>query len=318
MTQAEIDILNKQKLDVTCILSQIVSDHHLMNTTYWAAFGGLDQRMVEYAESVAFHPEQHGIQEQLCLLRFFRYLHTYRYDKKVVKEFMFFAENVPQEGKSRRECYPMTPCQLFLANVIFGFWDINSRGEDYRMIMEVFVLVARKWSKTGFAALIATFYFVHFGDDSSEIYFGANSAPQAMKPFREVGKQLHFFDPHCKDKNSRRQQIKVTENMITWKQSKTNPHRSIQCLTSKVETKDGFNPEYANIDEYHAARDMPSQSGDALRNVLESGMGARLQPLLLITTTAGHILNGPCIREVDKLREILLLELTCPLWDKYR
>jgi phage terminase large subunit-like protein len=46
-----------------------------------------------------------------------------------------------------------------------------------------------------------------------------------------------------------------------------------------------LNPSAAFIDEYHAHKD------DTIREVFESAMGARDQPLVYIITTAGFNLN---------------------------
>jgi phage terminase large subunit-like protein len=49
-----------------------------------------------------------------------------------------------------------------------------------------------------------------------------------------------------------------------------------------------LNPSAAFIDEYHAHKD------DTIREVLESAMGARDQPLVYIITTAGF--NLKCVQ----------------------
>jgi phage terminase large subunit-like protein len=65
-------------------------------------------------------------------------------------------------------------------------------------------------------------------------------------------------------------------------------------------TGDGTNPQCGIIDEYHA------HETDEIYNVLDSGMGARQQPLLMVITTAGSNLNNPCYRVEYNFVEKLL------------
>jgi phage terminase large subunit-like protein len=51
---------------------------------------------------------------------------------------------------------------------------------------------------------------------------------------------------------------------------------------------DGSSPHCAIVDEYHEHKD------DRLLDTMETGMGAREQPLLLMITTAGDNISGPC------------------------
>ncbi len=65
-------------------------------------------------------------------------------------------------------------------------------------------------------------------------------------------------------------------------------------------TGDGFNPQCACIDEYHA------HTTTEIYDVLDSGMGARPEPLLGIITTAGFELNNPCYTIEYKLVKRIL------------
>jgi phage terminase large subunit-like protein len=61
-----------------------------------------------------------------------------------------------------------------------------------------------------------------------------------------------------------------------------------------------LNPQCGIIDEYHAHED------SLIYDIIDSGMGARSQPLLGIITTAGFDLNNPCYRvEYDLVSKIL-------------
>ncbi|MGL5798857.1 MAG: terminase TerL endonuclease subunit, partial [Plesiomonas sp.] len=67
---------------------------------------------------------------------------------------------------------------------------------------------------------------------------------------------------------------------------------------------DGQSPHCAIVDEYHEHAD------DSLYTTMITGMGARLQPLMFIITTAGYNIEGPCY---DKRRDVIaMLEGTLP------
>jgi phage terminase large subunit-like protein len=67
---------------------------------------------------------------------------------------------------------------------------------------------------------------------------------------------------------------------------------SVKAMSKNPETQDGFNPSVGIVDEYHEAKD------DALLNVIESGQGARPEPLLFVVTTAGFDKQGPCFKKL--------------------
>jgi len=62
-------------------------------------------------------------------------------------------------------------------------------------------------------------------------------------------------------------------------------------LGADSDTEDGLNPHFVLVDEYHAHK-----SAEML-NVMESGMGARRQPLVFIITTAGKEKQCACFQE---------------------
>src|SRR5690606_27318846 len=68
----------------------------------------------------------------------------------------------------------------------------------------------------------------------------------------------------------------------------------IKAMSKNPETQDGFNPSLGVVDEYHEAKN------DLLLNVIESGQGARPDPLLFVVTTAGFDKEGPCYSKLRK------------------
>jgi phage terminase large subunit-like protein len=68
----------------------------------------------------------------------------------------------------------------------------------------------------------------------------------------------------------------------------------MRAMSKSPDTKDGYGASLGGVDEYHEAKD------DKLLNVIESGQGSRINPLLIVITTAGFDKDGPCY---SKLRD---------------
>ena len=66
---------------------------------------------------------------------------------------------------------------------------------------------------------------------------------------------------------------------------------TIKALSKEdSKTGDGLNPQCGVIDEYHA------HETSEMYDIIDTGMGARSQPLLAIITTAGFNLSNPCYK----------------------
>ncbi len=78
------------------------------------------------------------------------------------------------------------------------------------------------------------------------------------------------------------------------------PHKNsvIQFLSSEHRGKHGFNPSVVILDELHV------QPNRDLLDVLESGMGARTEPLVIYVTTAGMDRIGPCYDEWQRALKV--------------
>jgi phage terminase large subunit-like protein len=70
-------------------------------------------------------------------------------------------------------------------------------------------------------------------------------------------------------------------------------------LAVRLNVSDGLNPQCVLIDELHAHK-TPDLYG-----VLETAIGARLQPLILSITTAGFVTTGICIDQRDYGRKVV-------------
>ena len=74
--------------------------------------------------------------------------------------------------------------------------------------------------------------------------------------------------------------------------------------------KDGFFVQVVNGDEYGSAAYVKGRCDMSnLMNVMCSSMGPRREPLRLITTTAGHAIQGPFQNELEGVKQLLENEM---------
>ena len=119
--------------------------------------------------------------------------------------------------------------------------------------------------------------FAADGEFGSEVYSGATTEKQAWEVFRPARLMV-------------RNTPELVEALGITPGAKTMFIESNGSRFEPVIGKpgDGASPHCAIIDEY------PEHDTDSLLDTMRTGMGARKQPLLLVITTAGDNLAGPC------------------------
>jgi phage terminase large subunit-like protein len=180
--------------------------------------------------------------------------------------------------------------QKFIFGNIYGW---IHRKTKYRRFNKFYWQVGRKNAKSQSLACVSTYELMAFNpDENNEVYCAALKTEQAKIVYDEALNMLDKSE-YFKDKG------KYTE---AYHRIKHNKSGSVMRALSKEDKKegDGFNVQCAVIDEYHA------HDTSEIYDILDSGMGARAQPLLGIITTAGFDLDHPCYRvEYDLVSKIL-------------
>ena len=177
--------------------------------------------------------------------------------------------------------------KFILANV-YGWININT---GYRRFKRMYEQVGRKNAKSQTLAGITTYELAPYGVLGSEVYCLAPVSKQANAVFKEA---INMINGHRIIK--RKFHIRESTNEIFHKKS-----NSTMSLFTKDDLKkgDSYNPQLAVIDEYHLF-----DTSEAV-DVMESGMGARYNPLIAIITTAGRKIFCPCKEEYDYCSKII-------------
>ena len=183
--------------------------------------------------------------------------------------------------------FTLSPYQQFTVYNIFA-WKI--KATDLRRINFVYEAVARKNGKTTLLAGLGLYSMALDGEQGPEIYVGATKELQAKTLWEQAEA---FID---KSVMLRKLGFSKTKREIRFS------HTSgvFRFLGGDSKTLDSLNPSVSYIDEYHAHKD------DSVREVLESAMGARDNPMTYIITTAGFNLKSSCKLAEDSYKDILL------------
>ncbi|MDB6078743.1 MAG: terminase large subunit, partial [Akkermansiaceae bacterium] len=182
------------------------------------------------------------------------------------------------KGRFAGQRLKMEPWQKFVVGNIFGWkW----AGSGLRRFKYAHIEVPRKNGKTLLAAGIAIYLLCADGEGGAEVYNAATKKDQAML----LHKDARVLIQKCKD-----------PDFISAFEIRRNPagieYESASAMMKPLGrdteglTTDGLNPHGVIADETHAWPTMD------FWNVLNSALGAREQPLVLMITTAGHLLEG--------------------------
>lgn len=199
-----------------------------------------------------------------------------------------FIENLPHtKGRwaAAGEKIRLEPWQCFLVVVLFGWLRKNNQKRRFR---STYFEIPRKNGKSLLAAGIGLYMLTADGEFGAEVYSGATTEKQAWEVFTPAKRMLER-----------------TPDLREWTGAEVCAKALIvQSVGSKFEPiignpGDGASPSCAIVDEYH------EHLTPSLHDTMETGMGSREQPLMLVITTAGYNIAGPCHEKHDELCKVL-------------
>ncbi|BAU28968.1 phage terminase large subunit-like protein [Aneurinibacillus soli] len=165
--------------------------------------------------------------------------------------------------------------QIFVFGNIYGWVQQKNR---YRRFKKSYWQVGRKNAKSQSLACVSSYESMALGENMSEVYIGATKTEQSKIVWKETAAQIKG----CRFLKGK---YKIAYGKIEHLKSGS----FIEALSKDAnKSGDGFNPQCGIIDEYHAHKT------SEIYDVLDSGMGARVQPLMMVITTAGFELQNPC------------------------
>ena len=126
------------------------------------------------------------------------------------------------------------------------------------------------------------------GEFGAEVYAGAGTEKQAWEVFRPAKQMLE-----------RTPELREALGSEVWAKALLNPSDGSRFEPIIGKPGDGSSPSCAIVDEYH------EHDTSELVDTMETGMGSREQPLMLMITTAGFNIAGPCFDQEADAKKVL-------------
>jgi phage terminase large subunit-like protein len=213
---------------------------------------------------------------------------AFRYDAKAAHKACAFIELMPHtKGKwaAEKKTLKLEPWQVFMTCCLFGW---KRKKDNTRRFRRFLLLVPRKNGKSAWAAAVGLYMLVADGEHGAEIYSGATTEKQAWEVFRPARLMAIKRPDMCSHYGLgvNASNLHVLKNESRFEPLIGNPG-------------DGASPSLAIVDEYH------EHDTDRMFDTMETGMGAREQPLMLVITTAGDNIAGPCYQMQDEAQKML-------------
>ena len=215
--------------------------------------------------------------------------YPYKFDPAKAEKVAKFLQLLPHtKGKwaSKRELIKLEGWQLFSVCIPFGWLRKKDSTRRFRTIV---IFVPRKNGKSIIGGGVGAYMFVADGEFGAEVYSGATTEKQAWEVFRPA-KLMIERTPELRDHYG----VEVNaSNMCRMEDGSR-----FEPVIGKP--GDGSSPSCAIVDEYHEHQD------STLFDTMETGMGAREQPVILVITTAGSSIGGPChqlVRDAERMLE---------------
>ena len=211
---------------------------------------------------------------------------TYWFDRKAatIAERFFDRMLVHIEGPMAGQPFVLEPWQRKIVSDLWGWKTVDGRRRYRKLYLEV----PRGNGKSTFAAGLALLLLAVDGERSAKVYSAAADKPQAAIVFETAERMMEaspFLAPRIKAYRNKTMEFRETQSKYI-------------TLSSDAYTKHGLNPHGIVFDELHA------QPNRDLYDVLNTAMGKRRQPLMIMITTAGYDRNSICWEQHEYARQV--------------
>lgn len=199
------------------------------------------------------------------------------------------------KGEWAKKPFGIQPFQAFIIYCLFGWRDTDTGRRRFR---KAYIRMARKNGKSELAAAIGCYMLIADGEDGAEVYSAATIRDQAKKVFDPAARMMRML---------KNEDVELAKALKVF-DSKNNcliqfDDGEIPCqftpLSMDADTSEGSSPSCGIVDEYHLHKTTK------VVDMIETGMGARSHPLLLIITTAGFDISLPCYDYENTIVKVL-------------
>jgi phage terminase large subunit-like protein len=213
----------------------------------------------------------------------------YHFDLKAANDPVNFGEALPhiKGRKFANSTLHYEDWQCFIVTTVFGWLDKNG----LRRFKTAYIEVPRKNGKSTMSAPVALFCMSADGEPGADVYSAATTRDQAKIVWADAKAMVEKCSPL-------RTALGVASSMHSVFQLRTSS-KFLPLSRDQQGNLDGLNIHCAIIDELHAHKTRD------IWDVIETGTGARSQPLIWAITTAGSNRAGICYEQRTYVTKLL-------------
>lgn len=185
-----------------------------------------------------------------------------------------------------------------------------------RLRQEAHWFLTRKSGKTELGAAVDFVEVCFLGDVNGQALIATNSAEQSRIAFKAIKEFAMQVDPSCSNRMGGKF-FRLTRNEMNW-QPGNHMKGEIKCMAAGKTPKDGLYASVVHADEHGQAGYTNGRSDmQAAVDTCYGSTGPRREKLLLHTTTAGRIKEGPYKTKLEQVEASLEEEMNYPLGEPH-
>ena len=311
----------------------------------------IDHRLVEYIEDALSNNASHAnIYELMGIRKEFRLRDSYKMDVARVHRTLRAIEGVWKGGRHQKgglkfstprgsQHVRLMPFQVWMLFEIYAFKvDVNMEREYHegdqllptewvtwdgmvwdtrRLTQEAHWFLTRKSGKTELGGAVDFIEVCFLGDVNGQALICSPSAETSQIAYKAIKEFAMQVDPTCTNRMGGKY-FRMTRNGLNWQPG----HRmkgEVKCMAAGKSPKDGLYASVVHADEHGQAGYVNAHSDmQAAVDTCWGSTGPRREKLLLHTTTAGRVKDGPYKTKIEQVEELLLRELDYPLGSHIR
>ena len=186
-----------------------------------------------------------------------------------------------------------------------------------RLTQEAHWLLTRKSGKTELGGAVDFTEVCFLGDVNGQALICTNSSEQSQIAYKAIREFAMQVDPTCSNRMGGKY-FRMTRNGLNWQPGHL-MKGEIKCMAAGKTSKDGLYASVVHADEHGQASYVNAHSDmQAAVDTCWGSTGPRREKLLLHTTTAGRIKEGPYKTKIEQVEASLLRELDYPLGQPHR
>ena len=330
--------------------AQCLDDLRTHLPDYVNRLNSIDTRLVPYVEDAISNDGSHAnLYELLGIRKELRLMDSYDLDPERVKRSLKAIEGQWQNGRHVKGGLKfdtprgnmhvrLMPFQAWLIFEIYAFKvDVSMERTYYegdmllptewvkdddvwdtrRLTQEAHWFLTRKSGKTELGGAVDFTEVCFLGDVNGQALICTNSSEQSQIAYKAIREFATQVDPTCTNRMGGKF-FRMTRNGLNWQPG--HPMKGeIKCMAAGKTSKDGLYASVVHADEHGQAGYVNAHSDmQAAVDTCWGSTGPRREKLLLHTTTAGRIKDGPYKTKIEQVEASLLQELDYPLGQPHR